>query len=42
MERLKAQGNVVEYFEIDGVNGHLDGVFSIAKAGDAIRVFLEK
>jgi homoserine O-acetyltransferase len=42
MERLKAQGNVVEYFEIDGINGHLDGVFSIAKAGDAIRAFLEK
>jgi homoserine O-acetyltransferase len=41
-EQLRAQGNVVEYFEIDGINGHLDGVFSIAKAGEAIRTFLDQ
>jgi homoserine O-acetyltransferase len=39
---LKAQGNYVEEFEIDGDGGHLDGVFLIAKAGDAIRAFLNK
>jgi hypothetical protein len=39
---LKAQGNRVEEFEIDGDGGHLDGVFLIAKAGDAIRAFLQK
>ena len=39
---LKAQGNHVEEVEIDGDGGHLDGVFLIAKAGDAIRAFLQK
>jgi len=39
---LRAQGNHVEEFEIDGDGGHLDCVFLIAKAGDAIRVFLQK
>ncbi|HEY6820621.1 MAG TPA: homoserine O-acetyltransferase [Burkholderiales bacterium] len=39
---LRAQGNQVEAFEIDGDGGHLDGVFLIAKAGDAIRAFLQK
>ena len=39
---LKAQGNTVEEFEIEGDGGHLDGVFLIAKAGDAIRAFLNK
>ena len=39
---LKAQGNPVEEFEIDGDGGHLDGVFLVAKAGDAIRAFLQK
>ncbi|MGH6954881.1 MAG: E22 family MetX-like putative esterase, partial [Alphaproteobacteria bacterium] len=42
MERLKAQGNTVELFEIDGINGHLDGILSIGKAADAIRAFLDK
>ncbi len=41
-EKLKAQGNYVEVFEIDGTNGHLDGVLSIGKAADAIRAFLAK
>ena len=39
---LKAQGNQVEEYEIDGDGGHLDGVFLIAKAADAIRAFLQK
>ncbi len=42
MERLRAQGNHVELFEIDGTSGHLDGIFSIGKAADAIRAFLDK
>jgi hypothetical protein len=42
MERLRAQGNYVELFEIDGTSGHLDGIFSIGKAADAIRAFLDK
>jgi homoserine O-acetyltransferase len=41
-EKLKAQGNYTEVFEIDGTNGHLDGVLSIGKAADAIRAFLTK
>jgi len=41
-ERLRAQGNVVELYEIDGTSGHLDGLFSIAKVGDQIRAFLTK
>lgn len=39
---LRAQGNQVEEFEIEGDGGHLDGVLLIAKAGDAIRAFLQK
>jgi homoserine O-acetyltransferase len=42
MERLRAQGNTVEFFEIDGTNGHLDGLLSIGKAADTIRAFLDK
>jgi homoserine O-acetyltransferase len=41
-ERLRAQGNVVELYEIDGTSGHLDGLFSIAKVGDQIKAFLTK
>jgi homoserine O-acetyltransferase len=41
-ERLKAQGNHVELYEIEGTNGHLDGVFSIGKVADRIKAFLEK
>ena len=41
-ERLRAQGNVVEVFEIEGQGGHLDGVFQIGKAADVIRAFLAK
>ncbi|HZQ73316.1 MAG TPA: homoserine O-acetyltransferase [Burkholderiales bacterium] len=39
---LRSQGNHVEEFEIDADGGHLDGVLLIAKAGDAIRAFLQK
>jgi homoserine O-acetyltransferase len=41
-EKLKAQGNQVELYEIDGTNGHLDGIFSIGKVADRIKAFLEK
>jgi len=40
MALLKAQGNTVEYFEIQGDGGHLDGLFQIGQAGDVIREFL--
>jgi len=41
-ERLRAQGNHVEVYEIDGTSGHLDGLFSIGKVADRIKAFLEK
>jgi homoserine O-acetyltransferase len=41
-EQLKAQGNVVETFEIQGDGGHLDGVFLIGQAAEAIRSFLAR
>jgi homoserine O-acetyltransferase len=41
-EKLRAQGNHVELYEIDGTNGHLDGIFSIGKVADRIKAFLEK
>jgi homoserine O-acetyltransferase len=41
-EKLRAQGNHVELYEIDGTNGHLDGLFSIARVADRIKDFLEK
>jgi homoserine O-acetyltransferase len=41
-ERLKAQGNYVELYEIEGTNGHLDGVLSIGKVADRIKDFLAK
>jgi len=41
-ERLRRQGNHVELFEIEGPNGHLDGIFSIGKAADTIRAFLAR
>lgn len=40
MDILKKQGKRVEYFEIEGDGGHLDGVLAITKAGEAIRKFL--
>jgi len=41
-EKLKAQGNEVEVYEIEGTSGHLDGLFSIGKVADRIKAFLEK
>src|SRR5207302_1602250 len=41
-ERLRAQGNHVELYEIEGTSGHLDGLFSVAKVGDQIKAFLTK
>ena len=41
-DKLRAQGNYVEVYEIDGTSGHLDGLFSIAKVGDQIKAFLTK
>jgi homoserine O-acetyltransferase len=40
--KLKAQGNHVELYEIEGTSGHLDGLFSIGKVADRIKAFLEK
>ena len=41
-DKLKAQGNHVELYEIDGTSGHLDGLFSIGKVADRIKAFLEQ
>jgi homoserine O-acetyltransferase/O-succinyltransferase len=40
--KLKAQGNHVELYEIEGTSGHLDGIFSIAKVADRIAAFMQK
>ena len=42
LDVLGKQGVSTELFVIEGDGGHLDGVFDIAKAGDAIRAFLAK
>jgi len=41
-ERYKAQGGVAEVAIIEGDGGHLEGVFNVAKQGEAIRAFLAK
>ena len=41
-ERYRAQGGVAEVVIIDGDGGHNDGVFDVAKQGDAIRAFLAR
>ncbi len=41
LERFRAQGGSADLFVIEGDGGHLDGVFAIAKAGDAIKRFIE-
>ena len=38
---LRAQGNVAEYFELDGPYGHLDGAYSITQASEVIERFLQ-
>ncbi len=40
--RYRALGKVAEVAVIDGDGGHLDGVFAVAKQGDAIKAFLAK
>lgn len=40
MAILRQHGKTVEWFEIEGDGGHLDGVLAIGKAGEAIRRFL--
>ena len=39
---LEKQGKQVEYFEIEGDGGHLDGAFLITKAAEVIRKFLSQ
>jgi len=40
MDTLRAQGNTVDVFELDGDGGHYDGFFQISQASAAIRDFL--
>ena len=40
--RYRAQGGVAEVAVIEGDGGHLDGVFNVAKQGEAIRAFLAR
>jgi homoserine O-acetyltransferase/O-succinyltransferase len=39
---LRAQGNSVDVFEIEGDGGHYDGLFQVSKASTAIRDFLAR
>jgi homoserine O-acetyltransferase len=41
-EHLKKLGKSVEYHEIPGEGGHLDGIFNIAAVGDLIKRFLSQ
>jgi hypothetical protein len=41
-ERYRAQGGDAEVVVIEGDGGHLEGVFNVAKQGEAIRAFLAK
>ena len=38
---IKADGTAVQVVELEGTRGHLDGVLSIAQAGNQIKAFLE-
>jgi len=40
MDTLRAQGNAVDIFEIEGDGGHYDGLFQVSQASAAIRDFL--
>jgi homoserine O-acetyltransferase len=42
MRILKLQGTPVDYQEIPGDGGHLDGVLAVAKVGETIRKFLSE
>src|SRR5262249_50325886 len=39
---VKANGGQVEYIELVGEAGHLDGFFVVGQASDAIKAFLAK
>lgn len=39
---LRAQGNEVEYFELTGPWGHLDGAYGITQAAEVITAFLNR
>jgi homoserine O-acetyltransferase len=41
-ELIKADGTPVEFVEIDGPRGHVDGIFNIRLAADSIKTFLER
>jgi homoserine O-acetyltransferase/O-succinyltransferase len=41
-ELIRADGTPVEFIEIDGPRGHLDGITNIHLAGDRIKTFLER
>jgi homoserine O-acetyltransferase/O-succinyltransferase len=41
-ELIAADGTPVEFVEIDGPRGHVDGIFNIHLAGDRIKTFLER
>jgi homoserine O-acetyltransferase len=41
-ELIRADGTPVEFIEIDGPRGHLDGITNIHLAGDGIKTFLER
>jgi homoserine O-acetyltransferase/O-succinyltransferase len=42
LAKMKANGTAVETAQVTGPNGHWNGVFSIAQAGERIRTFLAK
>jgi homoserine O-acetyltransferase len=42
MEILKKQGTPVEYVEIEGDGGHVEGVLALPKVGETVRQFLNQ
>lgn len=38
---IKSDGTPVEFVELEGTRGHLDGVLGIAQAGERLRAFME-
>ena len=41
-DTLRAQGNAVDVFELEGDGGHYDGLFQVNQASAAIRDFLSR
>jgi len=41
LEKIRANGTPIESAQVTGPNGHWNGVFSIAQAGERIRAFLK-